>query len=210
MTPRAAIGFAALVAMIGAGCSWGSVPPLGVTAVRPDHVTRGVSLTVVVQGEGLDPEVVVDFDSPQASDVCATFGVELVSPLGARIPLERVYLVAVNSLAGRLPSAATGSAQRARWDVVVTDFRGRMATLASGFDILGCETQGAPCDDGEPTCTTGDACNGAARCLGVAVPDGTPCDFPCPAGATVAGSCLAGACAPAEGLCASPPACTAD
>jgi hypothetical protein len=207
MTWRAAIS---LIALAAAGCTWGGGPSaLRLTQVIPEGSTRGVTRIVTVRGEGFSPSVVVDFDDPASSRVCASLRVELRAAGQPPIPLERARFVSSTELRAHLGGEAYASAFRAQWDVVVIGPEGMEATLPQAFRIDGCDTAAQPCDDGEPDCTSIDVCTGAARCGGTAVADATPCAFECTDGTAFPGSCQQGACVPVAGLCDSPPACTA-
>jgi hypothetical protein len=204
MTWRAVIPLVALAA----GCTWGGESPgLHLTQVIPGDSRRGVTLNLAVIGEGFSPSVVVDFDDPGGSSVCAGLTVELRAAGQPAIPLARARLVSSTELRAHLGGDAYASALRADWDVVVIGADGTEATLPKAFRIDGCDSPAQSCDDGEPICTSADVCTGAARCGGTPAVDTTPCTFECTDGVGVPGSCLQGVCVPAPGRC-DPPACT--
>jgi hypothetical protein len=201
MRTRHAIALAALAA---SGCTWGepdSLEILGVAAV-PSPVVRGAKVLVSVTVSGLEPDVVLDFDDPGSSEVCAAVRVELRAAGQAPVPLVDARLASPTEILGRLE----GNADKVLWDVAVVDASGRATVLPDAIEVLGCLPPNGVCDDGED-CTVNDLCNGAAFCTGTAALDGTPCQFACTTGDLVPGLCAAGACVPAAGLCAPPATC---
>lgn len=212
MTWRAAMP---LVALAAAGCTWGESPALRVTGVDPATTGRGVKTIITVTGEGFEPDVTVDFDDPASSSVCVPLRVELrapaARPVPTPVPLRDAWVISPGVLRARLD----GDAGKALWDVVVIDAEGREVTLAAALDVTNCPgTSNTECDDGEP-CTFEpayaplDQCTGNSSCGGAStLGDGIECLFPCIAGGTVAGACLAGVCVPAPGLCEPPSTCS--
>lgn len=206
MTWRAAIPLAALAA---AGCRWGEDgASLRVTSVSPDHGVRGQTMNVVLGGSGFVDVEEVDFDEPASTRFCSGLRVELRSAGRSPIPLTHVRPKSSTELRARLAGDAYATAVVGPWDVAVVDSRGAEDVLPGAFAVQTCGAPSVACDDGEPTCTTGDTCNGAARCVGTPVADATPCDFDCTDGSVVPGSCVAGACVPGDGSCDPPPACS--
>lgn len=197
-----------------AGCGWGVEPPPRLDGVSPLNVARGVTATVALRGAGFAPTVPVDFDAVAATGACAPVRAELRAPPGTPgtnppIPLGRLRALSSGELRGHLSGADTAAAAKVKWDVVAIDWMGREAKLPAALEIAGCDSPSLPCDDGEPDCTTADACTGTARCAGAPVAAGTPCHFACPGGATVPGTCQAGICQPDPGGCDSLPVCAA-
>jgi len=197
-------------------CQRAPAPVLG--AVEPAQARTDVFTVLAVRGEGFQPRVTVDFDSPGDSPVDSTFGLWLVAGT-IRVPLTDVSLASESELSASYPALA---AAPGTYDLELLDPHGNRAVLPQAFTVLASKCgglkDGTPCDDGNactlsasclsgvctrtalvscappPECRSPGACDPAAQsCQYPAVPDGTPCAGLgiCVAGAT----CQAGACA---------------
>jgi hypothetical protein len=195
MTWRAAIPLAAFAAW---GCTWGQSSGAALTGVSPGRVVAGRTVVLTVEGAGLDPEVVTDFDDPSGSRACVPFRLELRSASHGTFPLVDLSWISSGELRARLDAGAA----RGTWDVALVYGDGRAVLLPGGVDVTPCSTS---CVDGN-RCTSNDFCNtGSGFCeSGPARDNATACALNCVAGGQAAGTCQSGSCVVTAGACPAP------
>jgi hypothetical protein len=194
MSWRAAIPLAAFAAW---GCTWGQSSGAALTGVSPGRVVAGRTVVLTVEGAGLDPEVVTDFDDPSGSRACVPFRLELRSASHDPFPLVDLSWISSGELRARLEAGAA----RGTWDVALVYGDGRVVLLPGSLDVIACSTS---CVDGN-RCTSDDFCDGSGFCeSGRPRANDTPCAVACVAGGQAAGTCQAGSCVVTAGACPAP------
>lgn len=185
---RAAIG-TALAATL-AACTCASPPAPTITSVAPARVARGVDTVLAIRGSNFVPVVRADLDDPAASQVNATFQLDIANGV-ARVALSAAKLVSDTELSAILPA---GAAPLGTYDLLLSDPHGRSASLSAALDVVECVPDGGTCEDGD-ACTVGDLCVSGACVAGgtVACRPPPPCH-------------VIGTCDPATGACSAPAA----
>lgn len=125
------------------GCTPNALPP-SLLAVEPPFLDGAAGGLVTVRGEGLLPQVTVDFDRPEQSTLQSPdVRMTLVSE-SSEIELVDVTWVDTTTLTARVPAGVP----LGLYDLHVVAPRGQELVLSAGFEVLDCSDGDCPLPDG--------------------------------------------------------------
>jgi hypothetical protein len=163
---RSSIRIASVFALSCVSCVIADVPPPELLSIEPADCVAGQETAVTVRGRGFHPIIHSNLQHPERNEIILDFDLHLSTP-ELVVPLADVAFVSTGELQATVPSGlAPGS-----YALVLTDPRGRTATLLGAFEARpGGQQVGPPCNN-DTDCAY-DACAQSSQCaLGFCVYD---------------------------------------